>query len=350
MSGNAIKSAIVGFGLSGRVFHAPFIHHSSQFDLKTIAQRTSDSSNAEYPYVEAVYSLQEILDDETIELVVVATPNETHFEMALRVLKAGKHLVIEKPFAVNVEETRELINLAESNHLNLFVFHNRRWDGDFLTVQKIIEQKLLGEIVEYEVHYNRFKPELNPKPWKEIKGPGSGILYDLGTHIIDQAVCLFGRPNSVTAHLFKQRAQTKIDDSFDVILEYASLKVSLKSTLLAREEGPRYIIRGRNGSFVKSGIDPQEDDMVAGISPLSENWGIDNKENWGLLNTRLKGLQFQGKVETLRGNYWGFYENIYAVMRESGRIAIPPSSAQTTTEIIESAIASHQFGTKIILE
>ncbi len=349
MSKKTITSAIVGFGLSGRVFHAPFMHHSTQFDLTKIAQRTSDSAKAEYPNVESVNSLQEILDDKTIELVVVATPNETHFEMAAKVLKAGKHLVIEKPFAVSVEETRELISLAESNHLNMFVFHNRRWDGDFLTVQRIIEQNFLGKIVEYEAHYNRFKPELNPKPWKEAKGPGSGILYDLGTHIIDQAVCLFGKPNSVTAHLFKQRKETKIDDAFDVLLEYASLKVTLKSTLLAKEEGPRYIIHGRNGSFVKSGIDPQEDDMVAGISPVSENWGVDNKNNWGLLNTNLNGLQFQGRVETIRGNYWGFYENVYTVMRESGSIAIPPSSAQITTEIIESAIKSHQTGTKIIL-
>ena len=346
----AIKSAIVGFGLSGRVFHAPFMHHSNQFDIKKIAQRTNDSAKLEYPYVESVNSLQEILDDETIELIVVATPNGTHFEMANRILKAGKHLVIEKPFAVSVEETRELISLAEKNHLNLFVYHNRRWDGDFLTVQKLIERNLLGKVVEYEAHYNRFKPELNPKLWKEIEGPGSGILYDLGTHIIDQAVCLFGKPNSVTAHLFKQRKKTKIDDAFDVLLEYSSLKVKLKSTLLAKEAGPRYIIHGRNGSFVKSGIDPQEDDMVAGISPLSENWGLDKKNNWGVLNTCLNGLHFQGRVETIRGNYWGFYENVYTVMRESGSIAIPPTSAQITTEIIESAIESNQAGAKIMLD
>ena len=209
MSDTAIQSAIVGFGLSGRVFHAPFMHHSDQFDLVKIVQRTSDSSKTVFPYVEPVHSLQQVLDDESIELVVVATPNETHFKMAWQVLQAGKHLVLEKPFAPTVGETQKLIHLAEIKNLNLFVFHNRRWDGDFLTVQNILQENLLGDIVEYEAHYDRFKPILNPKPWKEIKGPGSGILYDLGTHIIDQAVCLFGRPTDVTAHLFKQRKKNK---------------------------------------------------------------------------------------------------------------------------------------------
>lgn len=349
MSDKAIKSAIIGFGLSGRLFHAPFMHHSNRFELVKIAQRTGNSSKKIFPYVEPVHSLGQILEDETIELVVVATPNEYHFEMGCEVLKAGKHLILEKPFAPTTKETRELIKLAQENKQHLFVFHNRRWDGDFLTVQKILKEKLLGEIVEYEAHYDRYKPMLNPKLWKETQGPGSGILYDLGTHIIDQAVCLFGRPKTVTAHLFKQRKQTKIDDAFDLMLEYPFIKVSLKSSLLVREPGPRYIIHGRNGSFVKYGIDPQEDDMVAGISPLSEKWGMDASENWGILNTNINDLHVQGKVETLPGNYQGFYENVHAVIRESKPMAVTPNSAQVTTEIIESAIISHKSGKTIAL-
>ena len=349
MSDTTIKAAIVGFGLSGRVFHAPFLHYSSQFDLMKIVQRTSETANEMYPYVEIVQSLPQILDDKSIELVVIGTPNEFHFEMVRQSLQAGKHVIVEKPMAITADQARVLIKLAQEKHCQLFVFHNRRWDGDFLTVQKIIQDNLLGEIVSYEAHYDRYKPLLNPKPWKETVGPGSGILYDLGTHIIDQAVCLFGRPKTVTGHLFKQRSGSKIDDAFDLLLEYTSLHVSLKSTLLAREPSPRYIIYGQKGSFVKYGVDPQEDDMVAGVSPLSANWGVEASENWGVLNTNVNGLQFQGKVETLRGNYANFYENVHAVIRESKPLAIDPQSALITTEIIEAAITSHQTGKFISL-
>ena len=212
MNNNPITSGIIGYGLSGRVFHAPFIHHSPSFELKKIAQRSSDSSRLDYPEVDAVRSHTDILNDPGIELVVVATPNEHHFQMAKDALTAGKHVIIEKPFASTLSETQELIELAQTVSKQLFVFHNRRWDGDFKTVKQVIENGLLGEIVTYEAHYDRYKPELNAKPWKEIEGPGSGILYDLGTHIIDQAVCLFGAPQSVSAQLLRQRNNTKIDD------------------------------------------------------------------------------------------------------------------------------------------
>jgi len=345
-----IKTGLIGFGLSGRVFHAPFIHLAEEFELAAIAQRTKDSAKALYPKVRIARSHREIVDDPAIELAIVAAPNEFHFEMTKLALKAGKHVIVEKPFSPTVAETKELIQLAEEKSLHLFVFHNRRWDGDFMTLQQVIQNGLLGDIVEYEARYNRHKPELNPKPWKERVGPASGILYDLGTHIIDQAVCLFGAPKTVTARLYRQRKGTKIDDAFDVRLDYPTLKATLKSTLLAKDSEPRYIIYGQKGSFVKSGIDPQENDMQAGISPSSKEWGLDSPENWGTLNTSFNNLNFQGTIQTLPGNYMGFYKNVYEVIREAKPYAMDPHSAQITTAIIEAVLKSHEQGKSIPLD
>ncbi len=349
MESKPIKTGLIGFGLSGRVFHAPFIQLAEEFELVAIAQQAKDTAKALYPEVRIVRSHQEIAGDPTIELVIVAAPNEFHFEMAKSALEAGKHVIIEKPFSSTVAETKELIQLAEKKNLHLFVFHNRRWDGDFMTLQQVVQNGLLGDIVEYEARYNRYKPELNPKPWKEKVGPASGILYDLGTHIIDQAVCLFGAPETVTARLYRQRKGTKIDDAFDVRLDYPTLKATLKSTLLAKDSDPRYIIYGHKGSFVKSGIDPQEDDMQAGISPSSKEWGLDLPENWGFLSTSFNNLNFQGTIETLPGNYMGFYKNVFEVIREAKPYAIEPHSAQITTAIIEAAWQSHEQGKSIPL-
>lgn len=345
-----IKTGLIGFGLSGRVFHAPFLDLSEEFELTSIVQRSNESAKYSYPDATIVKSHQEIFNDPSIELVVVATPNEYHFEMTRQALTANKHVIIEKPFSPTTTETTALINLAENRGRHLFVFHNRRWDGDFLTIKKVIQDGLIGDVVEYEARYNRYKPALNPKPWKEIEGPASGILYDLGTHIIDQTVCLFGKPLSVTARLYKQRQGSQIDDAFDLRLDYPSTKVTLKSTLLAKDPDPRYIIYGSKGSFVKSGIDPQEDDIQAGLTPDSVNWGKDTVEHWGILKTSINDLEFMGTIETLRGNYMGFYDNVYDVIRNSGDYAIPPLEAQITTSIIEAAIKSHHQGITIGLE
>ncbi len=346
----AIKTGLIGFGLSGRVFHAPFLHLSQHFDLSVITQRSGETAKQSYPSVGIVKSHQEILNDPSIELVVVATPNEYHFEMAKQALAANKHVIIEKPFSPTTAETSELISLAETGAQHLFVFHNRRWDGDFLTVKKIIQDGLIGDVVEYEARYHRFNPSLNPKPWKEIEGPASGILYDLGTHIIDQAVCLFGTPQTVTARLYQQRQGSQVDDAFDVRLDYPSTKVTLKSTLLAKDPNPRYIVYGNKGSFIKPGVDPQEDDMQAGLLPDSPRWGIETIENWGTLKTSVNDLEFNGTIETLRGNYMGFYDNVYDVIRHGGNYAIDPHEAQITTTIIEAAIESHRLGKTICFD
>jgi scyllo-inositol 2-dehydrogenase (NADP+) len=339
---NRIKTAVTAFGFSGKVFQIPFLNASSKFELVSLLRRSSDDSKSLYPDIKIVRSYTEILSDPEIELIVVNTPNKFHYSMTREALEAGKHVIVEKPFANSVTETKALTTLAENKHLHLFVFHNRRWDGDFMTVKKVVESNMLGDLVEYEAHYDRYKPLLNPKPWKEIPDKGSGILYDLGTHIIDQVVCLFGAPKTITADIRQQRKNSQIDDYFNILLEFGVLRVTVKSTLLAKEESPRYVIYGQKGSFVKYGIDPQEDDMKAGMPYPSDHWGKEDKKYWGVLNTSINDVNVRGKVETLPGNYMKFFDNVYEVIREGKPIIISPEQAQMTTRIIEAAQESYK--------
>lgn len=336
-----IKAAVIGFGLSGKVFHAPFLEASDLFELTVIVQRNGDSAAKAHPTARLERSFTAVLEDKGIEVVVICTPNLLHFSMAKEVLLAGKHVIVEKPFVATSAEGKELIELAEKQGRQLFVFHNRRWDGDFKTVQKVMAEGALGEIVSYEAHFDRFAPLLHAKGWKEAAEPTISILHDLGTHIIDQAVCLFGEPESVTANVWKQRKGSAIVDAFDIRLGYENIAVTLKSSLLVKEQGPRYVIHGHEGSFVKYGIDPQEDDLKAGEMPTRTNWGVEAQETWGLLHALSGDKDCREKVETLAGNYMGFYDNVAKVIQGKEEIAIPPQEALVTVKIIEATLQSH---------
>lgn len=338
----AIRAAVVGYGLSGRVFHAPFIDSSDHFTLAAIVQRNGETAGCDYPDTAIVRSFEEVLEDRKIDLVVIATPNELHYPMAKEALEAGKHLVVDKPFTATAAEAEELIALAEQQDVHLFVFHNRRWDGDFMTLQKIIEGDGLGRMVSYEAHFDRYRPGLSKKAWKETDRFGTSIVHDLGTHLIDQVVCLFGKPEAVSGHLRKERDKSQIIDGFDIVLQYSGFNATLKASCLVKEPGPRYIVHGQDGSFVKYGIDPQEDDMIAGGHPLDQGWGMEEPEDWGVLNARINGLDFRGEIETLPGNYMGFYDNVAAVINGAAEIAMSPAEAMGTVAIIEAAFASHE--------
>ncbi|MEO5859839.1 MAG: Gfo/Idh/MocA family oxidoreductase, partial [Pyrinomonadaceae bacterium] len=237
---NEINVALLGYGMASRVFHAPFITTTRGLKLTKVFERQTSNSKDEYPFVEIVRDLNELLGDESVHLIVVATPNSTHFEVAKRALGAGKHVIVEKPFTLTSAQARELIDRAAKNDLLLSVHQNRRWDGDFLTVQKIVEAEMLGTLVEYEAHYDRFRDK--PRGgWKE-SDEGTGVLYDLGSHLIDQAQVLFGVPEMITADIRTQRDFSKIVDNFELIMHYDRLKVTLKSGMLVRERLPRYIL------------------------------------------------------------------------------------------------------------
>lgn len=342
LSSNPIPVGLASYGMSGHVFHAPLISSNPQFQLRKILERSSNKSQQRYPEATVVRSFEELLRDDTLELIIVNTPNALHLPMAQQALEAGKHVVLEKPFTVTGQEAQTLIDIAKSHNRMLSIFQNRRWDGDFLTVQKVVREKLLGHLVEYEAHYDRFRNYVEANTWKEEAGPGSGILYNLGSHMIDQALVLFGNPDAVTAEIGTQRPGGKIDDYYHITLHYPEHRVILKSSYLVREAGPRYILHGTLGSFLKYGLDPQEEALKAGQLPTMLNWGKEEKETWGLLNTELNGLPFKGNIETLPGDYSFYYQNIYEVIREGKELAVKPEESLAGIKVIEAAIQSHQ--------
>ncbi len=323
-----ITVAIIGFGLSGRYLQAPFFLANPNFRLKTIVTNNQNPSDT-YPSVQKATSLDAVLADSEIDLVSICSPNDTHFEYSQKCLLRGKHVLVEKPMTATPEETQHLIALAEKQGKHLFIFQNRRFDSDFMTVKKVIEGGLLGEILNFEIHYNRFKPILNPKKWKETVSATSGILYDLGAHIIDQTIVLFGSPLSIWGETFSQREGSEVDDAFNIHFDYGRLKVALRSSLLVREETPRYIIHGTKGSFIKYGIDVQEDHLKAGIMPDRAEFGYETAQYKGILNTEINGVTVRGSVETERGNWGILFQNIYEVIAKNAEPII------SLTDIIE---------------
>jgi scyllo-inositol 2-dehydrogenase (NADP+) len=334
-----IKTGLFSYGMSGMVFHAPLLHTHPDFVIKKILQRNSDSSKEKYPYVELARDYRELLDDPDIELVIVNTPDHTHYEFTRESLEAGKHVIVEKPFTLTVEEGEKLIKLARKKGKILSIFQNRRWDGDFLTVKKIVEEKLLGRLVEFESHFDRYRNYIKDN-WKEDPSCKSGTLYNLGSHTIDQALVLFGMPEYVNADIRILRKGGKVDDSFDIRLGYRDIKVTVRGGYLVREQGPRYILHGTEGSFLKSGIDPQEEKLTQGHFPDETDWGIDPEENWGILNTTVNGLHFRGRIETFPGTYSDYYTNIYNVLASGKELMVKPRESLNVIKIIQAAYES----------
>lgn len=344
---DTITTGIIGFGLSGRVFHAPFLHTHPGFRIKKIVERNSSISKTIYPYIEKVDDYHQLLEDKEIDLIVIATPNIFHFRMVKDSLEAGKHVIVEKPFVPTTIEARELIRISKLTGKHLFVYHNRRWDGDFKTLQMIVKEGLVGSIKEFEAHFDRFTPIRTRAAWRDDAHPASGVLYDLGPHLIDQALVLFGKPDEVYADIRYQRENTKVDDYFHIELFYPGFKAILKAGVFIKEPGPRYILHGSKGSFVKYGIDPQEAMLKQGLMPTGEDWGKEEPINYGTLNTEINNLQFRGKVSTLPGNYHGFYQNVYDVISEQKMMEVSPEQAETVINIIEHASASFELKIRI---
>ncbi|MDR1344253.1 MAG: Gfo/Idh/MocA family oxidoreductase [Tannerellaceae bacterium] len=334
-----IQTGLASYGMSGSVFHAPFLDMHPMFELRTIVERTKDNARLRYPYVQTVRSYGEMLEDPCIRLVVVNTPDVTHYEFARNALIAGKHVIVEKPFVFTVAEGKALIALANDKGLMLAVYQNRRWDGDFLTIRQLLQSGMLGRVVEFHSSYQRYRNYVQPGTWKEKADQRVGLTYNLGSHMIDQAVALFGIPQSVYADIGKLRENSEVDDFYHIQLIYQNLKVSLRASYLVREETPRYYIHGTKGSYLKYGIDPQEEMLKAGISPGIADWGVEKETDWGILNTEINGLHFRGKIETSRGNYASFYDTIYQALRDG---TPPPTSATAVLPVIHIIEAAFQ--------
>jgi scyllo-inositol 2-dehydrogenase (NADP+) len=342
MKHQPIVTALLSYGMSGEVFHGPLLSVLPEFHLKTIVQRNSDKARQHFPGVNIVRNVDAIFDDGSIELVIINTPNETHFDFAMKALASGKHIVVEKPFTVTSAEAQLLMEASVKYNRLLTVFQNRRWDGDFLTVQKIISEKHLGKIVEFEAHYDRFRNYVEANTWKEEVRPGTGILYNLGSHMLDQVLVLFGMPLYLDARLGIQRPGGMVDDFYDIRLEYPDHLVIVKSSYLVKEPMPRYMVHGVNGSFVKFGIDPQEQALKEKLNPLSPDWGEEPEQQWGKLNVIKEGSSLETKVKSESGKYLQFYHNLFDAIRNGAVLKVKAEEARNVIRLIEACSESNK--------
>ncbi|GAA4469081.1 Gfo/Idh/MocA family oxidoreductase [Nibrella saemangeumensis] len=330
-----IQVGLIGFGLSGRYFHAPFLTVNPQFRLAKVVERHRNDAQLFDPSIQTVRSHDDLLSDPNIDLVIVGSPNDTHYPYAKAALEAGKHVLIEKPFANTSQQARELLDLATAKGLVAIPYQNRRYDADFLTIQQLLGEGKLGEIVEYEAHFDRYRPDVL-NSWKELDPEGGGNLLNLGPHLIDQAVVLFGVPNAVFAEVRTVRPGGVLDDYFDIRLYYPDKRVILKSNMMAADNSLRYIIHGTKGSFVKHGLDIQEETQRKNILPNTPDWGQEPQSQYGTLTTP-EGKQ---TIPSQRGNYHHFYDNLYrAIVGESGP-EVTAEQAYATIRIMELAVES----------
>ena len=331
-----LNVGIIGFGLSGQVFHAPFIDANPHFKLHTIVTQGL-LAGEKYPLAHITSSIDELLANPEIDLVTICSPNALHFPHAVSALKAGKHIIVEKPFTVTSEEAIKLIEIAGKSGKYIFPFHNRRWDSDFLTLKQILNKGYLGRVLDFESRFDRFTPEISRAAWRYQQEAGGGTLFDLGIHLIDQAVSLFGTPQGVFCRLFNQRKGSVTDDSFDLKLIYPDLNVTLKASVFVKEPGPRFQVHGTTGSFVKYGLDTQEAMLRKGKIPGTKGFGIEPTKQTGILNTESFGHVSRGRYESLPGNYMAFFENVYSAIVHGVEIVIKQEEALLNIRIIEAA-------------
>jgi predicted dehydrogenase len=335
-----VRVGLIGFGLAGQAFHAPVIRGVPGMDLACIVERRSSRAREKYPDVRVARTVEELLADKEIQLCVIATPNDSHFELARTCLLAGRDVVVDKPFAPTLRESEELVRLAAACGRLITVYQERRWDGDFETVKKIVQSGRLGTIVEYECRFDRFRPEPKANAWRErADQPAAGILFDLGPHVIDQALVLFGEPRAITASAFCERETSRVDDSFDVCLEYsnsgAGLRAMARARIIAFAPGPHFLIHGTRGSFLKYGTDPQEARLRREDFPQGTDWGADWGEEaesfWGTLS--LVG-EPSVRVKTERGDYRGFYANVRDAIEKKAPFEVTPQQALRTMRAV----------------
>lgn len=302
-------------------------------------ERSNKLIQLDYPSVNSYPTFEALLEDD-VELVIVNTPTATHFEFAKKALLAGKHLIVEKAFTTTVAEAEELKTLAESKNLKLSVFQNRRWDSDFKTVKSIVSEGLLGDIVEAEFHFDRYNPVLSPKIHKEIVTPGSGILKDLGPHLIDQALHLFGMPERVFADIRTTREYSLVDDYIDLLLFYTDFRVRLKASFFVREAIPAYVIHGKKGSFLKQRGDLQEDALKLGEKPSLQSWKAEADGYEGILHTAINGTIIREKVAPQLGNYYDYFEGVYQSIISNSKEPVTAQDGVNVMRIIDAALQS----------
>ena len=342
-----IEVGLIGFGLAARCFHAPVIRAVSGLRLSAILQRTGDSAAQIFPDTRIVRSLDELLAIDSIRLIVIATPNQTHFPLAKLCLEAGRDVVVDKPFTTTVAEAVELLQTAKRLGRVLTVYHNRRFDADFQALRQTVAAGELGRIIRFESTYDRFRPTSKPNAWREKPGPGSGVLFDLAPHLIDQAMMLLGTPQAITADVRIERPGFSTDDAFDVLFHYPeSTRALLRATMLSAAPRPRSVVLGEKGSFVKREFDPLEPNLRNGQIPTGSSWVVEKEENWGEVTLVENGCTTIRKIPST-GDWRDFYANVHDAMRGKAPLLVAPQQVLDVMVALELALESNKKGVTV---
>ncbi|QUM78015.1 oxidoreductase [Moritella sp. 24] len=334
-----IKTAVIGYGFSAKTFHIPFITSLPEFELVAISSSQRDAVEHDWPVVDHYLSANDLLINSDAELVIITAPNDVHFCLAKQALENNKHVVLEKPFVTNITDGEALIKLAAEKSLTLSVYHNRRWDGDFLTVKKLIEEDRIGELRSFESHFDRFRPNVRQR-WREQAANGGGILFDLGPHLIDQALILFGVPNAITAQCLIMREGSTNVDYFNLVLHYPNQVTTLHADLFSAGPNKRFSIKGTKGSYEKYGLDPQEARLIAGVLPVDASWSDESTDQYGCLYN----AEEIDIVTTERGCYQLYFTAMADAIRLKTKPPVTAESALLNIKLIELAMESSRLG------
>ncbi|UIR56656.1 Gfo/Idh/MocA family oxidoreductase [Sphingobacterium sp. SRCM116780] len=336
MTVNKIVTGIMSYGMSGRIFHTPFIAGNDHFELRAIVERSTKKAHLDYPSIISYMSIDELLADEAIELVIVNTPNDTHVAFAKQALLAGKHVLIEKPFAPTVAEAKELFELGRRVGKFVLPYHNRRFDSDFNSLKSVLESGKLGDAVELHLRFDRYRTEIGQKVFKETKRPAAGILFDLGSHLLDQVISLFGKPTAAVKRTSIHRADSEVDDFATILLTYDNgLTVFITVSMLVLESQYSFLIHGTQGTFVKNRTDVQENQLIAGIWPLDNHYGEENEHAEGLLTYLENGDIISESIKANKGNYMFLFDAVYEQIRNNKPYFVTEEQIYWQLEILE---------------
>ncbi len=340
MADKRIVAGILSYGMSGQVFHAPFLDQKTRFELRAVVERTKKRASERYPDIISYDSVEALLDDDAIELVVVNTPNDTHYEYACKALEAGKHILVEKPFATTSAEAKAIFDLGRKVGKHVMVFQNRRWDSDFKLVKRVVESGTLGNLIEFHVRFDRYRPEKSHKIFKETKErAGSGVLYDLGPHLLDQVLSLLGRPTKTMKLTTTHRPDSEVDDFSSLVLYYDNGPVVfVHANLLVANPMPAYVLHGTKGSFQKDRTDVQENQLLAGMSPKDEEYGVEPAGKEGLLyEVKEDGTTEMRYEQALKGDYNRLFNAVYDQIHHNEPFPVAEEQIMWQMEILEQA-------------
>lgn len=337
-----IRVGLVGFGMAGRVFHGPLISSVDGLALSAVVERHANQAKERYPWITTHRSLEAMLADKTLGLIVVATPSGTHFDVARRIIDAGFSVVVDKPVATSAEQIAALAASAKKNGVMLAPFHNRRFDGDFLTVEKLLHDGTLGRMVHMESRMDRWNPGATRRPWKDTPEEGGGVLLDLGTHLVDQALALFGNPMAVGAEVARERDGQGANDAFTIRMRYLGLRVTLEANALSSPAGARFVMRGTRGNFRKKGVDAQEAALNKVTRITGDNWGQEPATEWGMLHVDVEGGMVTRPFATQAGDYRRFYAGVRDALELKSKPPVTAADAWRAARVLEWAAQSSE--------